>query len=111
LGFESIRDEVHAWDASALPPVFGLAQLILLCHDEQALQQIPTLLAVGDITCQDLHDWPLFDRLRANGALQGICRLASQASDLTALRSARRCWGLMWTLSVVLHAERMRFTG
>jgi hypothetical protein len=70
-GHEAIRSEVEAWDTSGLPPEYGLARLVLLREDEQALALLDSLLAAGKVTQADVDSWPLFDRLRDQGVLPG----------------------------------------
>lgn len=67
-----VREEVEAWQADALAPVYVLAKLILLDQGDDALQMIPGLLAAGALTGEDLETWTLFDRLRAAGSLQHL---------------------------------------
>lgn len=69
---DSIRDQILAWDVSGLPPTFLLARDILLHRDDDALRTLRELLADGTVTPPALEDWPLFDRLRAEGRLPEV---------------------------------------
>jgi hypothetical protein len=71
-GPEAIRSEVGTWDVSGLPGIYKLARLILLREDKLALALLRELMATGDITQSEIDSWPLFDRLRAQGALPSI---------------------------------------
>jgi hypothetical protein len=72
LGPAAIRREVEGWDVTGLPGQFRLARCILLRQDDQALALLRTLLQDGTMTSADVLDWPLFDRLRAEGKLAGL---------------------------------------
>jgi hypothetical protein len=72
LGAVSIHDEVEAWDISGLPRTFEVARLVLLRRDIEAVALIGELLRSGVMKRADLGDWPLFDRLIAEGKLNDM---------------------------------------
>jgi hypothetical protein len=63
-GVDAISSEVGAWDISALSPVFALARAALLDDFHSAFDLLPQLLERGDLTRDDLGEWPLFAEIR-----------------------------------------------
>lgn len=58
-----------AWDTGGLPPVFRLAQLILLDHDAAGLQLLAELRGEGVLGAVEISTWRLFQRWRDQGLL------------------------------------------
>jgi hypothetical protein len=71
-GTDRIASEVEAWDTSDLPPVYELARQLLLNNDATGMEILKGLLANGDITVQDMADWPVFDRMREQPAFAAL---------------------------------------
>lgn len=63
-GWESIADEVSAWDTSALTPIFAVARLALLQEHEAALASLKMLIDEGQLPLRDVETWPLFEGVR-----------------------------------------------
>lgn len=72
LGVEAVREEVESWDTTSLHTTFQLARLILLRQDGEALELLHDLIDRGVIKTDHVADWPLFDRLREAGRLDGL---------------------------------------
>jgi hypothetical protein len=68
-GLEAIRDEVSAWDTSALVDTFKVAKLILL-DDESAVDVARKMLEQGKLDQDDVDRWPLFADIRGKLVLQ-----------------------------------------
>jgi hypothetical protein len=71
-GPDSVIADVTAWDTSSLPPAFTLARLILTGETDDALEMIPQLIKEGEISRDNLDNWPLFDSIRDHQAFQQI---------------------------------------
>jgi hypothetical protein len=66
-GSETIRDEVLAWDVSALAPEFALARAVLLEDLDAAFEMLPGLLdSSAPVSVGTLEDWPLYAPLRGD---------------------------------------------
>jgi hypothetical protein len=65
-GIDSIRDEVEAWDTSALSGVFPLVQAALLDQVDLAYELLPAALESEEISLGDLREWPILEELRAD---------------------------------------------
>lgn len=63
-GAESIRNEVAAWDTSALNPLYGVAKQLLLDDFDAAFPAIIELIEQKDVTPKVLREWPLFKEAR-----------------------------------------------
>ena len=65
-GCGSIRDEVEAWDTSALSLKYVLAQHALLDEIPAALSVMAKALAAGVVERRDLYEWPLLEEVRSD---------------------------------------------
>jgi len=74
----AIGPHVEAWDVTILPAPFHVARHLLLRQDDEALCILCRLVADGTISAAQLASWPLFDRIREAGLLDGL--LDEQAS-------------------------------
>jgi hypothetical protein len=70
-GPEVVRREVEAWETTALPARFEMARLLLLRQDHSALMKVRQLVDDGTLTTSELASWPIFDRVRKAGLLDG----------------------------------------
>jgi hypothetical protein len=64
-GVEAIRQDVEAWQVSALQPRFALARLALLDDMEEGYKLGQLLLKQEDLSRGEWETWPLFAELRA----------------------------------------------
>jgi hypothetical protein len=78
-GPDAIRAEVTDWETASLGPEFELARHVLLHEDGIVLDQLPGLIADGIITPDQINDWPLFDRMRAEGQLHHVLAVGGHA--------------------------------
>lgn len=74
----TIGPHVEAWDVTALPAPFHVARHLLLRQDDEALSVLHQLVSDGTMNASQLASWPLFDRIREAGLLDGL--LDEQAS-------------------------------
>lgn len=65
-GIEAIREDVQAWDVSALSPLYRAAKPLLLDDFDAAFAAIPELIEQEDVKRRELHEWPLFKEARAH---------------------------------------------
>jgi hypothetical protein len=69
-GPESVQADVTNWQVDGLPHRFTLARMILLGNADGSIAMLPGLVTNGELTKDNLRDWPLFDMLRDNPAFQ-----------------------------------------
>lgn len=69
-GLSSIRDEVLAWQTSALASRYELAKLALLDRNEEALALGVNLRAKGEVSIEDWLTWPLLKGVREHEITQ-----------------------------------------
>jgi hypothetical protein len=72
LGLDSIRAEVEAWNTDSLGPSMNLAKLVILEHDEEAVDLIAHLVDKGSLPVLAIREWPLFHRMRRLGLLTDL---------------------------------------
>ncbi len=89
-GLEAIRDEVEAWDTSALSPLYRAAKPLLLDDFDTAFATIPELIAQEDVNPAELREWPLFKEAREHERWVEIEALLPPPEERT-LRE-RRMW-------------------
>jgi hypothetical protein len=65
-GLDQIRDEVEAWDTTAVDPVYRFAKSALLDDLDRAFDQLPSLLKGGSLNQASLEQWPILEELRAD---------------------------------------------
>ncbi|MDX6533013.1 MAG: hypothetical protein QOF68_757 [Gaiellales bacterium] len=63
-GMDSIRDDVLAWDVSASSDRFRMAKACLLDDLDTAIPLLQSLLAAGEVSGQDILEWPLLAAVR-----------------------------------------------
>jgi hypothetical protein len=66
LGLDSVRDEVEAWDVSALSPEFRMAKAALLRHHDDVAIAIPSLFRADLLGLRQVDEWPLLRHFRAD---------------------------------------------
>lgn len=71
-GPDAILQDVTAWDVADLGAEFELARHVLMHEYGIVLDQLPGLIDAGVITLDQVRDWPLFDRMRAEGLLDPL---------------------------------------
>ena len=71
-GPESVQADVTNWQVDGLPRRFTLARMILLGNADGSIAMLPELVSNGELTEDNLRDWPLFDVLRDNPAIQQV---------------------------------------
>jgi hypothetical protein len=71
-GPESVLADVTNWQVDGLPQRFTLARMILLGNADESIAMLPELVSNGELTKENLRDWPLFDVLRDNPAFQQV---------------------------------------
>jgi hypothetical protein len=69
---EAIRDDVEAWDVSALSPLFALARVTLLDDLDAAFSMLPELIKTEIVSLDQLAEWPLFRTLRADPRYEAL---------------------------------------
>lgn len=79
-GTDAIRDEVARWDASVLSSEFRLVQAVLLDEVARGLDLLPLALAGGDITREDVYEWPVLEELRAEPRFLDVMSATQDAS-------------------------------
>lgn len=83
-GLDHVRADIEAWDASALEKKFRLAKLCLLEKSAEAIGLLHQLHESGDVTSNDIVEWPLFHDLRSDeqfAALEAEARADISASS------------------------------
>lgn len=70
----SVRAEVEAWDVNALSPRFKLAKHCLLGELEPAMTLLASLYSSGDISFEDIIEWPLLEPLRGTDRYVAMTR-------------------------------------
>lgn len=68
--------EIEKWDTSALEKQLQLAKLVLLGRDQEGVQLLERLHSSGDVSNEDLTDWPLFARYRQEGLISHLLPLS-----------------------------------
>jgi hypothetical protein len=71
---ENVRAEIEEWDISAAGMQFRVAKSILLGDKEASMNGIRVLLGVGELTIDQLNEWPLFQDLRSSGSISTLLR-------------------------------------
>jgi len=71
-GPESVQADVTNWQVDGLPRRFTLARMILLGNADGSIAMLSELVSNGELTEDNLRDWPLFDVLRDNPAFQQV---------------------------------------
>lgn len=66
------RQDVVAWDVTALAPIYHLVRLALLDDLDELLLRLPFALAAGHITEEALKTWPVFAELRHDVRLAAL---------------------------------------
>lgn len=72
LGSASVVADATVWSTNGLPARFGLAKLILQGRHDDAMIELPKIVATGEVDRDDLSTWPLFDPLRERPDFQGM---------------------------------------
>jgi hypothetical protein len=63
-GPDSVLADAAQWATDDLPRRFSLARTVLLGQRDAAIAMLPQLLGTGEITTNNLREWPLFASLR-----------------------------------------------
>jgi hypothetical protein len=65
---EDLFEELHAWKAEEMSPVYSLAKLILLGKQFEAKNMAQSLIKQGVLSQEEWDTWPLFEKLRADNS-------------------------------------------
>jgi len=79
---DSIREEVEAWDTSALGPTFQIAKAALLDDLDIAFEEARKALALEAIGEVQLLEWPLLEEMRADERFEALLLDASGRPDV-----------------------------
>lgn len=74
LSKSSVRSEVEAWDVRALSPRYRLARHCLLGEHVEAMQILESLYLAGEVSFEDVIEWPLLEPLRGTEAYTSMTR-------------------------------------
>jgi hypothetical protein len=88
-GVESIRDELEAFDVSALAPVFAFVRAALLNNQDEAIGYMNRLLDNHEIGYRSVRDWPVLTELREVPDVEKRIR-QMEASERRRIARARR---------------------
>ncbi|MBD2495337.1 hypothetical protein [Nostoc sp. FACHB-280] len=70
--FTEVRKDVERIDFSAKNEIFSLAQSVLLDDEQRFFQLLPILLKAEKLSEKDLHEWPLFRKIRNTDTFKTI---------------------------------------
>jgi hypothetical protein len=74
-GLDAIREEVKAWDASALTTRYRLARSLLLGENESATELLKRYLNESGLDYGLLIHWPLLEQFRNDGVIEELTGL------------------------------------
>ncbi|WP_329554203.1 hypothetical protein [Streptomyces sp. NBC_00696] len=74
MGDESVRPEVEDWDVRALSSRYKLAKYCLLGENEPAMTIVESLYSTGDLSFEDIIEWPLLQPLRGTDSYVALTR-------------------------------------
>jgi hypothetical protein len=80
-GVDAIKDEVEAWDVSALSPLYVAAKAALLDDFDTLFEHLPPLVEHGEIGKKHLEEWPLFNYSRTDPRWAQVLKAAYEAAD------------------------------
>lgn len=83
---DSVKKDVENWDVSAKGAIYQAAKDILLDRQNEALERMKGIVAVGALPSTHIKEWPLFRSLRGDARLD---QLLSQAEGREAEMSAQ----------------------
>jgi hypothetical protein len=87
--FKDIRIEVEKEDFSAKQQRFSLAQAALLDDEERFFQLLPQTLKTGEVSEQDLREWPLFRKVRATAHFRDLYPKSDPSAELTTIQTTK----------------------
>lgn len=79
--YEEIENEVKKEDFSAKEDRFKLAQYVILDDADHFFNALPSAVAAGQISLEDLAAWPLFRRIRLDPRYGNFCAAKGVQTD------------------------------
>ncbi|MEU0601400.1 hypothetical protein ABZ484_24620 [Streptomyces sp. NPDC006393] len=103
---KAVQQEVEQWDTSALEDRFKLAKMCLLGEDDEAFQLMKKMHGSGDLSSEDVLEWPLFEDVRATPGYVEWSKTISLPFGISQILSVSY---FLNTRTKTLHTEECRF--